>query len=154
MAKIRVTRRFHFEMAHALWGYDGLCSNIHGHSYQLDITVSGETGHCPGDPKDGMVIDFHVLKSLVKTNITDRLDHALMMNSLNPALNSEILQQITGRIVQVDFQPTTENLIAHIAQLLIPLLPPGISLFSVRLFETDSSYAEWFAADNQKEPSE
>ncbi|MBP7509547.1 MAG: 6-carboxytetrahydropterin synthase, partial [Prolixibacteraceae bacterium] len=42
MAKIRVTKYYDFEMAHALWNYDGLCKNIHGHSYKLHITVIGE----------------------------------------------------------------------------------------------------------------
>ncbi len=84
MAKIRITKRFHFEMAHALYAYEGLCRNIHGHSYNLEVTVTGEAGQRPGDPCDGMVIDFHVLKNLVKTHITDRFDHALMINSLVP----------------------------------------------------------------------
>ena len=39
--KIRITKQFNFETAHALYGYDGLCKNVHGHSYKLDVTVIG-----------------------------------------------------------------------------------------------------------------
>ena len=56
--KVRVTKRFTFEMAHALRCHDGLCANIHGHSYVLDVTLLGTPIHAPGHPKDGMVIDF------------------------------------------------------------------------------------------------
>ena len=65
MPKIRITKRFHFEMAHTLFEYDGLCRNIHGHSYYLEVTVTGEPRNEPGHPKDGMVIDFGELKNLV-----------------------------------------------------------------------------------------
>src|SRR5665811_2143363 len=81
MPKIRVTKRFYFEMAHALYQYDGLCQNIHGHSYNLEVTLTGETKKQPGHPKDGMVLDFGGLKKIVKSQIVDRFDHALMVNS-------------------------------------------------------------------------
>ncbi len=150
MAKIRITRRFHFEMAHALQGYEGLCRNIHGHSYHLEITVNGNVADRPGDPDDGMLMDFHNLKALVKTCITDQFDHALMINRNTPAGHSTAWQDITERLIMVDFQPTTENLVTYIARLLIPLLPEGINLFCVRLFETENSFAEWYASDNEQ----
>ncbi len=148
MAKIRITKRFHFEMAHALYAYEGLCSNIHGHSYNLEVTVTGEAGQRPGQPGDGMVIDFHDLKNLVKIHITDRFDHALMISSLVPESQSTALKGATERLYVVDFQPTTENLVGYIAGILAPLMPRGVSLFSIRLYETVTSFAEWYAADN------
>jgi 6-pyruvoyltetrahydropterin/6-carboxytetrahydropterin synthase len=51
MAKIRLTKEFNFEMAHALWNYDGLCKNIHGHSYKLLVTVIGEAITDKKNPK-------------------------------------------------------------------------------------------------------
>ncbi|HOI49414.1 MAG TPA: 6-carboxytetrahydropterin synthase QueD [Prolixibacteraceae bacterium] len=148
MAIIRITKRFHFEMAHTLYGYDGVCRNIHGHSYNLEITVAGEPLHQPGHPHDGMLIDFGDLKKIVKTHITDRFDHALMVNSLVPENQLEILQKTTDRIHIVDFQPTSENIVVFFAEILQPLLPRGVSLFSIRLYETVTSFAEWFASDN------
>lgn len=148
MSKIRVTKRFHFEMAHALFQYDGLCRNIHGHSYNLEVTLIGESRMQPGDPKDGMVLDFSDLKKIVKSKIVDRFDHALMVNSLFPKTQIDLLKKTTERIIIVDFQPTSENIVTYIAEILQEHLPSGVSLFSIRLFETVTSFAEWFASDN------
>ncbi|HQH18564.1 MAG TPA: 6-carboxytetrahydropterin synthase, partial [Bacteroidales bacterium] len=60
MAVIRITKEFKFEMAHALWGYDGPCKNIHGHSYYLYVTIIGSPINNPQSPKNGMVIDYSV----------------------------------------------------------------------------------------------
>ena len=149
MPKIRVTKRFHFEMAHALYGYDGLCRNIHGHSYNLEVTLIGDPRKDPYHPKDGMVMDFGELKKIVKAEIVDRFDHALMVNRLVPKSQLELLKKTTDRIIVVDFQPTSENIAAYIAEILQQHLPIDVTLFGIRLFETVTSYAEWFASDNQ-----
>ena len=148
MSKIRVTKRFHFEMAHALFQYDGLCRNIHGHSYNLEVTLIGEPKIEPGHPKDGMVLDFGDLKKIVKTHIVDRFDHSLMVNSLFSDSQIELLKKTTNRIIVVNYQPTSENIVADIAKILQQLMPTGVTLFSIRLFETVTSFAEWFASDN------
>ncbi len=149
MPKIRVTKRFHFEMAHTLFGYDGLCRNIHGHSYNLEVTLIGEPLQQPGHPKDGMVLDFSDLKKMVKAEIVDRFDHALMVNKLVPEEQMKLLEKTTDRIIVVDFQPTSENIVVFIAHILQQHLPSGVSLFSIRLYETVTAFAEWFASDNQ-----
>jgi 6-pyruvoyltetrahydropterin/6-carboxytetrahydropterin synthase len=148
MPKIRVTKRFHFEMAHALFEYDGLCRNIHGHSYNLEVTLIGKSKKQPGHPKDGMVLDFGELKKIVNSQIVEKFDHALMVNSLFTETQIELLKQTTQRIIIVEFQPTTENIVTDIAKILQQHLPTGVSLFSIRLYETVTSYAEWFASDN------
>ncbi|MBT3384867.1 MAG: 6-carboxytetrahydropterin synthase QueD [Prolixibacteraceae bacterium] len=149
MPKIRVTKRFHFEMAHILYEYDGLCRNIHGHSYNLEVTLLGETLNQPGNPKDGMVIDFGDLKTIVKSEVVDRFDHALMVSQMVPENQLNLLKKTTDRIIVVGFQPTSENIVAHIAKILQQHLPSGVSLFSIRLYETVNSYAEWFYSDNK-----
>lgn len=148
MAKIRVTKQFGFEMSHALLNYDGLCRSIHGHSYKLQITVTGEPMNEPGHCKDGMVIDFSMLKKLLQENIISKLDHSLMINEKAPVDKLDALGQMYERHHVVPFQPTSENLVVYIAQQVKPLLPEHIELFSVRLFETSSSFAEWYASDN------
>ena len=148
MPKIRVTKRFHFEMAHTLYEYDGLCRNIHGHSYNLEVTISGEPRNEPGHPKDGMVLDFGELKNVVKTQIINRFDHALMVSNQVAENQQELLRQTTERFINVDFQPTSENIAAYIAQILQHHLPSDVNLFSIRLYETATSFAEWFADDN------
>jgi 6-pyruvoyltetrahydropterin/6-carboxytetrahydropterin synthase len=150
MPKIRVTKRFHFEMAHTLYNYDGLCRNIHGHSYNLEVTLRGEPLNRPGHPKDGMVMDFGDLKTLVKSEIVDRFDHSLMVNHLVSEVQIELLRKTSDRILVVGFQPTTENIATHIAGILQQHLPADAELFSIRLYETVTSFAEWFAGDNEK----
>jgi 6-pyruvoyltetrahydropterin/6-carboxytetrahydropterin synthase len=135
-------------MAHALFQYDGLCRNIHGHSYNLQVTLIGDVKKEPGHPKDGMVLDFGDLKKVVKSKIVDRFDHALMVNSLFTQPQIDLLKQTSERIIVVDFQPTSENIVTYIADILKQHLPSGVSLFSIRLYETVTSYAEWFASDN------
>ena len=148
MPNIRVTKRFHFEMAHTLYEYDGLCRNIHGHSYILEVTLIGEPLNEPKHPKDGMVMDFGQIKEIVKTQIVNRFDHALMVNYLVSEKQKELLRQTTERFIIVEFQPTSENMVVYIAEILQQHLPLGVNLFSIRLYETATSFAEWFASDN------
>jgi 6-pyruvoyltetrahydropterin/6-carboxytetrahydropterin synthase len=136
-------------MAHTLYGYDGLCHNIHGHSYNLEVTLIGEPKKQPGHPKDGMVLDFGDLKNIVKAQIVNRFDHALMVNKLVPEKQIGLLKKTTGRIIVVGFQPTSENIVAYIAEILQQHLPSDVSIFSIRLYETVTAFAEWFASDNQ-----
>ena len=149
MAKIRVTKKFHFEMAHALYGYDGLCRNIHGHTYNLEVTILGEIRKDQGHPKDGMVMDFGNLKKLVKSKIVNVFDHALVINSLFSEEHIEALKNATQHLIVVDFQPTSENMVTYFVEILQQDLPSNVSLFSIRLYETATSYAEWFKSDNQ-----
>jgi len=147
MATVRVTKIFRFEMAHALWGYDGLCKNIHGHSYVLKVTVSGTPIEDQEDIKLGMVIDFGDLKRVVNQYIVDKFDHSLVLNKKAPVDNFKDVKEMFDRKTWFDFQPTAENLVVHFAGLLQSHLPLNIQLHSVRLYETVNSYAEWFAED-------
>lgn len=149
MAKIRVTKQFSFEMSHALLNYDGLCRNIHGHSYKLQITVSGVPINDSENPKNGMVIDFSILKKMIQQQIVNHLDHSLMINEKAPTDKLSELGQMYERHHVVPFQPTSENMVVYIAEKVKPLLPEHLKLFSVRLYETSNSFAEWFADDNQ-----
>ena len=146
MAVLRITKEFRFEGAHALPGYDGKCRNIHGHSYLMYVTVKGENLNGTGSPKEGMVVDFKQLKAIVNENIVDILDHALIMHAASPL--SQELTQAYPNVIMVDFQPSTENLICWFAQVLSDKLPQGVELFSIKLYETAGSYAEWYASDN------
>ena len=78
---IRVTKEFAFEMAHVLWNYDGPCRNVHGHSYRLFVTLSGTPVNDPENPKNGMVIDFTDLKRIVKKEIVNVFDHAVVVSN-------------------------------------------------------------------------
>ena len=149
MGKFRVTKEFDFEMAHALWNYDGACKNIHGHSYRLFITLAGEPSQDSSDPKFGMVIDFKDLKKMVKKPVVDFLDHSLVVYREADGEILETVRTMYEKVHVVDFQPTCENLVLFIVQTIQPLLNPGLELHSVKLFETATSFAEWYAGDNQ-----
>ena len=148
MTVIRITKQFTFEMAHALLGYDGLCKNIHGHSYHFDVTVKGQPNGDSTSPKQGMLIDFGDLKRIVNSEIIDRMDHALVLSTQTDPALLQTLQQHYEKILLVPYQPTTENMLEDFAARLQKKLPPEIQLFSLKLRETDRSYAEWHAQDN------
>lgn len=146
MSTIRVTKQFHFEMAHALLNYDGPCKNIHGHSYQLNVTVKGKVKTNTNDSDEGMVVDFGVIKKVVKDLVVDVYDHALV---LNEKANIDVSQfQFMNKLIRVPYQPTCENMLVHFASLLKHKLPQDIILYSLFLRETNTSFAEWFADDN------
>ncbi len=146
MSIIRVAKQFHFEMAHALLDYDGPCKNIHGHSYQLNVTVKGKVKTNTSDSDEGMVVDFGIIKKVVKELVVDVYDHALVLNekaNINTA-NFEC----ASKLIRVPFQPTCENMLVYFASLLKDELPKNVTLHSLFLRETNTSYAEWFAEDN------
>ena len=146
---IRLTKEFSFESAHALWGYDGKCREVHGHSYRLFVTIKGEPITDESDPKLGMVMDFGELKAIVAHEITDRLDHSFVMRRTPEAeaLAASMESQFTN-VILVDYQPTCENMLADFAARLQQTLPSGVELHSLRLHETATSYAEWYKEDN------
>ena len=84
MDRIRITKEFTFETGHALYGYDGKCRNIHGHSYHLSVTVVGTPISDPGHVKLGMVLDFGDLKAIVREEVVDQFDHATVFNKNTP----------------------------------------------------------------------
>lgn len=135
-------------MAHALWNYDGLCKNIHGHSYILAVTVLGEPMEDINNPKLGMVMDFGDLKKIVKEEVVDRLDHAIVVSDKAPTEQLLALPQMSQRHEVVSYQPTCENMLVDFAQRIIRRLPVNIELFSLKLHETATSFAEWYASDN------
>ncbi len=146
MAKIRVTKEFRFEMAHALEDYNGKCKHVHGHSYILYVTVLGEPNNNTKDSTYGMVMDFSELKQIVNKHIVDKFDHALVLRK--DAKLVDALQKEYGNIMLTDYQPTCENMVVAFAEILQIYLPQHVQLFSLRLHETATSYAEWFASDN------
>ena len=135
-------------MAHALEGYDGLCKHIHGHSYELHVTLIGEPEMDKKSPKLGMVIDFGILKKIVYENIINKFDHAMVLSSKSPEINSKSNKDLFERLVIVPYQPTCENLIIDFADILKQHLPKKVELFSLKLRETANSFVEWFAEDN------
>lgn len=149
MSSIRITKQFSFETGHALYGYDGKCRNVHGHSYKLFVTVIGNPIADSSHVKYGMVIDFSDLKKIVKEEIVDVFDHATVFNKNTPHV--ELAKELSDRghsVLLVDYQPTSEMMVIDFAEKIKQRLPKQTQLFSLRLQETATSYAEWYAGDN------
>lgn len=146
MAKVRITKKFKFEMAHALYGYDGACANIHGHSYRLFVTISGEVRRESKHRKNGMVLDFADLKSIIKPSIIDKYDHSLVLNANSPHANLDLSS--FKKVYYLPYQPTSENLVVDFANHIIKEIPKEVELVKVVLSETSTSFAEWNSKDN------
>lgn len=115
-----VTKKFEFESAHHLPGYMGKCAELHGHTFKLEVEISkAPTGSAV---YNGMVLDFNDIKSIVTERIIEKLDHKCLNDLFS-------------------FNPTSENLVAWIADELLNCF--GAGLESVRLYETSNSYATW-----------
>jgi 6-pyruvoyltetrahydropterin/6-carboxytetrahydropterin synthase len=149
MSNIRITKQFSFETGHALYGYDGKCKNVHGHSYKLSVTVIGKPIGDTSNVKFGMVIDFTDLKKIVKEEVVDQFDHATVFNKNTPHIElARELQSRDHHVILVDYQPTSENMVVDFANRIKGRLPNGIALHSLKLQETETSFAEWFQEDN------
>lgn len=144
---VRITKVFTFDMAHALDGYDGLCRNIHGHTYHLRITLLGKVRDENRHPKNGFVLDFKEIKVLVKSKILDVFDHSLVLNAYSELIQQGQLEKYSERIVATSYQPTCENLLLDFKERIQGGLPDFVELVAVRLDETPTSYAEWLKAD-------
>ena len=134
---IYITRKEHFNAAHKLarpeWSPEknievfGKCANVnwHGHNFNLHVTVKGEPSEVTG-----FVIDLKVLSALIKDLVVEKLDH----KNLN---------------LDVDFMlgimPSTENLAIKIwEQLEKPIQAHQCELHSIKLFETENNYVEYY----------
>ena len=149
MSNIRITKQFTFETGHALYGYDGKCKNVHGHSYKLSVTVIGKPITDTNNVKLGMVIDFGDLKKIVTEEVVDQFDHATVFNKNTPHL--ELANELIKRghdVILADYQPSSENMVIDFATKIKARLPKNIQLHSLKLQETETAFAEWHASDN------
>ncbi|MFO7789696.1 MAG: 6-pyruvoyl trahydropterin synthase family protein [Bacteroidota bacterium] len=149
MTKIRVTKQFNWEMSHALYHYKGLCRNIHGHSYKMFVTVKGTINQDEKNPKWGMVIDFGDFKEIVKKEIVDKFDHSVVLCSKEDYRSLSKIQGLFDRLHIVDYQPTCENMVQDFVRRISKKLPENIELCNLKLYETNTSYAEWVAGDQK-----
>lgn len=133
---ISITKIFRFEAAHAISGYHGPCRDIHGHSYVLHVTVTGDK-----QDDNNILVDFKDIKRIVENSVLKELDHALLLKQ--NALNSSAVKNLIGKIHWMAGEPTAEFLLQYIADTLQKVLPGSMRLLKLRLYETDTSYADW-----------
>jgi len=133
-----VTKTVRFDAAHVLTNHRGLCKNLHGHTYRVDISVAG-------DESDDMVMDFKELKSLATEVICGRFDHAFIYNtgSVGECEIAKLVERYGMRTVAIPFRSTAENLAKHFYELLSERMQTRPELVSVKVWETVDSCAEY-----------
>lgn len=138
---IRLTKIFHFETAHAIHGYIGACKNVHGHSYELHVSVAAPSNETTFIPAPGFLIDFKDIKKIVKAAIVEKFDHKLILSKAfikeNPSFESQ------DNLLVWEAEPTAENILLYVVQVMKKELPDSIRLAQLKLYETKDSYAEW-----------
>jgi 6-pyruvoyltetrahydropterin/6-carboxytetrahydropterin synthase len=140
---VTLNKIFTFDMAHALEFYPGKCRHIHGHTYILHVSVSGNILDSPGAPLDGMIADFTDIKQWVKSEVIEIFDHALVLRQNSEHANMNWSETNWSRILLTSYQPTCENIMLDIRDRLNKKIADGLELVQLRLYETPTSYAEW-----------
>jgi 6-pyruvoyltetrahydropterin/6-carboxytetrahydropterin synthase len=122
----RIVKTFSFDAAHRLPNHNGKCKNLHGHTYKLEVAVSGPVGYRPGSSDEGMVVDFGQIKETVKPYIDSQLDHQFLNES----------------VALFGMPPTAEVIACNIFRTIQFGISSRVHLEYVRLWETPDSYAE------------
>jgi len=145
MTETTITKRIEFDTGHRIPGHKNKCKNLHGHRFILEVTASGSLIQTKGVSDEGMVMDFADIKQVMKEKIHDVLDHGFVMSKEDPFANSfaHLRDNFQQKILLVDFVPTSENLSIWCFNQLKDVMPEGVMLKKVRLYETPNSYAEY-----------
>ena len=134
---ITVTKTVKFDAAHVLTNHQGLCKNLHGHTYRVDVSVTQ-----PAVDDRDLVIDFKDLKGIANEVICDRFDHAFIYNtvSVGECEIAAVVEKNGMRTVAIPFRSTAENLAKMFFSELKARIP---GLAAVKVWETADSSAEY-----------
>ena len=133
-----VTKTVRFDAAHILTNHAGLCRNLHGHTYRVDVSVAADDVAADGGAD--MVIDFKDLKRIANEVICERFDHAFIYSTASEGEReiAAVVERHGMRTVPIPFRSTAENLAKMFYDDLKPRIP---GLASVRVWETADSSA-------------
>jgi len=150
---ISATKRMEFDAAHRVAGHAGKCKTLHGHRYAVEVSFTRTDGLMVDDA--GFVIDFGVIKERLGKWIDDNLDHTTLydagdkymvaMRELSDAMEKDAPELTRGELRKwypMDSPPTAENLCILLAKQAQALLPRGVTVLRLRVYETPTSYAE------------
>ena len=134
---IKLGKDYIWEMSHRLPFHNGLCSNIHGHSYKMRVELVGELD------SNGMLIDFYDIDKIVLPIIKE-FDHSIVINS-NDTKVIDFMKENNFRHNVIDFTSTSEHLAIHFANLFKAGFAyyPNIQILRVRIYETYDAFAEY-----------
>jgi 6-pyruvoyltetrahydropterin/6-carboxytetrahydropterin synthase len=136
---VECTRKIEFDAGHRVMGHENKCKYLHGHRYVLEVTARA-------DELDsiGRVVDFGVLKTVIKEWIDENLDHNVILHQDDKSLGSLISGETGQKIYYLKSNPTAENIALHIKYDIIPLLftKNSFDIVKIRLYETPNAYVE------------
>ena len=136
---LTITKSVKFDAAHVLTNHKGLCKNLHGHTYRVDVSVR----QAEGDGSD-MVMDFKDVKRICEETVLSKFDHAFIYDetSVGESDIAAVVQKNGMRTAALPFRSTAENL----ARWIFGALEGRIAgLYAVRVYETADSFAEYTA---------
>ncbi len=138
MLKKRITKIFTFDAAHKLRYHDDKCSNLHGHTYKLEVTLEGTPQTVDSNnPESGMIVDFGRLKEIVNDEVLYNLDHSNLDHTLDYS-TAELMAEWIFAVIST----AVTRLESKAVQADMFLDPPRPRLYRIRLWETPTSYAE------------
>jgi len=139
-----ITKEFNWDCAHRLWtpakteeenkDIFGLCSNIHGHTYKMFVTISSQK-----QQKNGMIMNFKNLKQIVKKRVVDEQDHCLNLTHGDPLIHT--LADSNLKISLWPDETTCENQVEYFWNQIEQNIPLGIRIEEIKLYETPTSFA-------------
>ncbi len=141
-----ITRRLEFDAGHRIPNHASQCRHLHGHRYAIEITLSGEIIHTEGAAEEGMVMDFSEVKTIAKSVLVDRWDHAFLVYQGDRAV-VDFLASLPGhKTVVLPVIPTAENLAAEAFRMLDAAYRDTygnqLRLQRVRLYETPNNWVD------------
>jgi 6-pyruvoyltetrahydropterin/6-carboxytetrahydropterin synthase len=142
MNEVKVCKIFTFDSAHQLIGHKGKCANVHGHTYKLEVLLKGKLQGPDNITDEGFVIDFSDVKRMVKDLVVDDLDHSFIAAGNEPVIRT--LMETKSKVSILGFRTTAENLCMYICH---KLREAGLPVFSIKLWETPTSWAEVLAEE-------
>lgn len=141
---MQITREFRFDAAHRIVGHPGRCRWLHGHGYRLAVTVDAQQLDALG-----MVMDFDTLTTVVRVAVLNGWDHAALLHRDDPLVPAVAAVQAEApeRLVLFAASPTVEVLAREAFRSIAKLLPEGVRLTGVALWETTTCSSEYRGDD-------
>lgn len=134
--KTQITKEVTFDMAHRLSFHKGLCRNLHGHTYRLQVTIN----------TDNYFVDFADLQKRIHERVTSLLDHATLLSKDESNIELiKVLESMGMKVHVTEWEPIAENMVRMIATHL-----NMFDIVCIRLWETPTSFVEYYPEREEK----
>ena len=146
---MQITTRLEFDAGHRIPNHKSQCLNLHGNSYALEITLSGDIISASDVSENGMVMDFSDVKKIARESVVDVWDHAFLVFKEDKVILDFLNSLPSHKTVIFPNVPTAENMAAEAFKILKSQYKDTygnhLTLERVRLYETPNSWADALA---------